>query len=124
MTEVWSGAPPKNRCPDISSIEWIEARGPVAAGSVQQARITARDPEKNTLEFEWVVMAENSQNKAGGDKEDIPPVISGLILKEEPGQVTFTAPSVPGAYRLYVYVRDGNGGAATANAPFLVEARH
>ena len=123
MTAVWSGVPPANRCPDISSIEWIEARTPVAAGSVQRARVKACDPEKNTLEFEWVIMAENSQNKAGGDKEDLPPVISGLILKEESGQVTFAAPPVPGAYRLYVYVRDGNGGAATANVPFLVEAR-
>jgi hypothetical protein len=123
MTEVWTGSAPANRCPVVSSLEWSGARNPIAAGAVQQAKVTACDPENDVLKFEWIVMAENAEYKAGGDQENTPPVIPGLILKEEPGQVTFKAPSVPGAYRLYVYVRDGKGSAATANVPFLVEAR-
>lgn len=121
VTEVWTGVLPENRCPIISSIEWSAAQGTVSAGSIQQAKVVATDPENDAMEFEWVVMAENAEYKPGGDKEATPPTIPGLVLEQEQGRVVFKAPTAPGAYRLYVYVRDGNGGAATANTPFFVE---
>jgi hypothetical protein len=34
--------------------------------------------------------------------------------------VSIAAPTEPGRYRLYVYIRDGKGSATTANVPFLV----
>jgi hypothetical protein len=34
--------------------------------------------------------------------------------------VSVTAPAKPGVYRLYVWVKDGKGHAATANQPFEV----
>lgn len=37
------------------------------------------------------------------------------------GALQLTAPTTPGHYRLFVEVRDGNGHAAYANAPFRVE---
>jgi len=38
----------------------------------------------------------------------------------ETAQLEFKAPDSIGEYRLYMVARDANGGAATANIPFLV----
>ena len=38
------------------------------------------------------------------------------------GEVELLAPSRPGAYRLFLKVRDGRGGASAENFPFFVEA--
>ena len=43
-----------------------------------------------------------------------------LVRGARGGQMTFAAPEKPGAYRLFVFVRDGQGNGATANIPFLV----
>jgi hypothetical protein len=41
--------------------------------------------------------------------------------KLDTDRVVIKAPAEPGAYRLFVYVRDGQGNAGHANIPFLVE---
>ena len=42
------------------------------------------------------------------------------MLQADAATVRFIAPSVPGAYRLFITARDRHGKAATANLPFLV----
>jgi len=66
-------------------------------------------------------MEESKATQSGGDKEEIPQIIEGLL--ETPGQerTAVTTPKAPGAYRLFVYVHDGRGNAGHANIPFLVE---
>ena len=66
-------------------------------------------------------MRESTATQTGGDREEIPPVLSGLISVKAPGHVEMTTPEKPGAYRLFVYVYDGNGHAGHANIPFYVE---
>jgi hypothetical protein len=66
-------------------------------------------------------MPESDATQTGGDREEIPPVISGLITEKGPGLVDLTTPEEPGAYRLFVYVYDGKGHAGHANIPFYVE---
>lgn len=41
-------------------------------------------------------------------------------MKAEAGKLTFTASQSEGAYRVFVFVRDGQGNAVTANIPFYV----
>lgn len=102
MTRAWSGKPPANRCPEITSF----------TGSVDEKRVTvttrATDPDGDLLRVRYELRRENNQ-----------------WLTELPGSVgkpfTLALPKEPGAYRLFVYVRDGKGGAATANFPFQVK---
>ncbi len=47
--------------------------------------------------------------------------LTGLMEHSDTDQVVIKAPAEAGAYRLFVYVRDGHGNAGHANIPFLVE---
>ena len=42
------------------------------------------------------------------------------VLHADAASVRFVAPTQPGAYRLFITVRDRDGKAATANLPFRV----
>jgi len=59
--------------------------------------------------------------KSGGDFESKPKTVAGLIEDPKRAEIKFKAPLRPGAYRLFMYAFDGNGHAAHANIPFLVE---
>jgi len=43
-----------------------------------------------------------------------------LVLKAAGGDLEFAAPEKEGAYRVFVFVLDGQGNGATANIPFFV----
>jgi hypothetical protein len=125
MHYVWNGAWPENRSPQIEDL-FLDARtadGDVvlAAGGRYEARVLAHDPDGDTLSYRWVVMHESTARQVGGDKERIPDAIPGLIEDADDGSAGVEAPEQAGAYRLYVYVYDGQGHAGHANIPFLVE---
>ncbi|MFM2170737.1 MAG: hypothetical protein RI957_966, partial [Verrucomicrobiota bacterium] len=42
------------------------------------------------------------------------------VVEAQTATPEVTAPKKPGIYRLYVWVKDGHGHVATANAPFEV----
>jgi hypothetical protein len=46
--------------------------------------------------------------------------MEGLLRPGERGAAVLKAPEAEGAYRLFVYVTDGNNNVATANLPFYV----
>ena len=102
LTLAWSGKQPANHCPEILSFTGS------LEGTTLSATTLARDPEGDSLRVRYELRRENNQ-----------------WLTELPGTVgkpfTLAAPKEPGAYRLFVYVRDGKGAAATANFPFQVK---
>ena len=55
------------------------------------------------------------------NEESLPEEISGLIEPQENGGILIETPKTAGAYRLFVYVYDGQGHAGHANLPFLVK---
>jgi hypothetical protein len=119
LQEVWSNTEPANRAPSIEKIRGVP--GPaIAPGSTFTAETQAKDPEGDPLEFRWLLLPEHTghhTHKWTKLPKDVPGALSG-----EPGnRVTVTAPAKPGVYRLYVWVRDGKGHAATATAPFAVK---
>ena len=69
----------------------------------------------------WEVRKESTATQVGGDKEQVPEIVDGLIKDPFAQKIEFEAPKTPGAYRLYAYVYDGNGNAAHANIPFFVK---
>lgn len=120
LQHLWTGKWPANRAPHISP---MTIQGKAASDSVQlspsssnEATVTVEDAEGDALNYRWEVVADATK---GGD------LYAGLAKTPLPeaksSTITFTAPTKPGPYRLFVYVRDGQGNVASANFPFLVK---
>jgi hypothetical protein len=121
MAYAWTGEFPGNRSPKLLSLDSTASQQRIRGGSTQSASVKVEDPEGDPLQVEWVIMAESTDRRVGGDHESTPPSFPELIAQNGGNTVSFRAPSKSGAYRLFVYVRDSAGGAATANFPFYVE---
>jgi hypothetical protein len=124
MTLLWSGKQPANRCPRVSRIRVGGSADParVAPGATVKAELTASDPDGDTLDIRWDLRPDVADNpEVGGDYEDPVGPIPGAILDSTGGHARVKIPAKPGNYRLFVYVRDGNGNAATANLPLRAE---
>ncbi|MFT4772462.1 MAG: hypothetical protein ACI9D1_002501 [Cryomorphaceae bacterium] len=123
LEKGWSGKYPENRSPQIENYllngktrfngVYLET------GSVATATIDATDADGDQLTYRWEILPESTDIKVGGDKESKPEAID-IKLEGEPkdGGISFRVPKKEGAYRLFLYVYDGNGNAATGNFPF------
>jgi hypothetical protein len=120
MSELWTGRPVANRCPQIEPMQVSAQRA--APGQTIQATVSVKDLENDPLRYEWVLQEEVAKPSTGGDREVVPPVIEGAVSGGDDAAVDVKVPDKPGPYRLYVYVRDDHGGAATTNVPLLVES--
>jgi hypothetical protein len=126
LQEVWSGEVPENQSPNLSSIT-IDGKGRfdnvyVSPGGVYSLVTEVSDPDGDNLEFVYEMLPESTDIKSGGDKESKPePVNFKTKESSQENELVFIAPKKEGPYRLFVYVYDGNGNAATANIPFFVK---
>ncbi len=124
LQRIWTGRWPANRVPQLHGLLLDGKRAAddvrLAPGSSHVASVRAADPDRDALTYDWRVMRESEATQSGGDPEDVPEQYRLSHPDDAAGQITWRAPDEPGAYRLYVYVGDGNGGAAHANVPFLV----
>ena len=125
MEYLWTGAWPANRSPRIErpTLAGGTSRDNVtlAPGETAPAIVEATDPEGDPLEYAWEVRREATILSEGGDDEPEPETIPDLVADPGAPQTTMTAPEEPGAYRLFIAIRDGQGSAAHANIPFYVE---
>jgi hypothetical protein len=112
MAEEW-GKPLANRCPRITGLV-IEGPASVPAGTVIRAGVEAADPDGDPLAYEWVFMTDAIEKPHGGPSDA--KTIAGAIAKADAPDVEVTLPA-PGLYRLFVYIRDGQGNAAVGNIP-------
>ncbi|WP_189455141.1 glycoside hydrolase family 2 TIM barrel-domain containing protein [Cognatilysobacter bugurensis] len=124
MQRVWTGRVPGNVSPSITPIE-IEGRRAVESitlvpGRSYAARVDTDDADGDALDHRWTIRAESTARTVGGDPEEVPTEVATRFEVNQGGGVRFDAPLHPGAYRLFVEVRDGAGHAAYANAPFQV----
>lgn len=78
------------------------------------------DPDGDDLRYVWELLPESTDIRAGGDAESRPEAVAIKPLLEEGGQLRIRAPRKQGSYRMFVYVYDGHGNAATGNFPFYV----
>ncbi len=92
-----------------------------APGQEISAGVDAASFDGSPLATEWKVVAEATDLQLGGDAEAVPARIPVHVKHADAATVRFVAPDRPGAYRLFMTIRDRNGKAATANLPFLVQ---
>lgn len=119
MGELWTGRPPTNRCPVIERLA-VAGNPERKPGDTMDVPLKASDLDDDRLRAEWVVMAEAIRTGTGGDREDKLPSYPQSVVEGSLTGARIRCPDRPGAYRVYVYVRDGKGGAATGNVPFRV----
>lgn len=120
LSELWTGRPVPNRCPTIQPLS-VETTDRTTPGGTLRIRLTTSDPERDALTVQWVLQREVGQYETGGDAIDTPPTFPAAIVNPSLTGVEVRMPDKPGIYRLYVYVRDNHGGAATANLPLLCQ---
>ena len=120
MTELWTGAPPKQRVPQINELK-LETSGKTTPGATMKALLTAQDPDKDAIKVKWILQYDPQIESVGGDVQATPPTFPEAIVTSSNEEVTFKMPKYGGAYRLFAFVSDGKGGAAVANVPLLVE---
>ena len=122
LSRAWTGRWPADRVPTLARITTDADGAEVAPGSAIRARAEAADPEGGPLTVRWEVRSESRDRKEGGDRESEPPAHPECFVETKGLDAVFKAPTQPGAYRIFAYVYDGKGGAATANVPFAVKA--
>lgn len=138
QTETWHGLLLADGSPtamsDVLAAAWgrpVAAPAPVirgigiaddvfAPGAEISAGVDAVSDHGSPLATEWKVLAEATDLRKGGDAEAPPPRVPVVIHHADAASVRFTGPRQPGAYRLFLTVRDRHGKVATANLPFLV----
>jgi hypothetical protein len=131
MTHLWRGQWPTNRCPALALIP-IELTGAEAgdalaggafkAGATLRCRVRASDPEGDALKMTWDLRRDVADDpRVGGDHEPLEPSLPGAVVESDGDRATIRLPGSPGKYRVFVYARDGHGGAATANLPVLTQ---
>ncbi len=119
----WTGKMPKNQSPSIDAI-MLDGKTRfesvyVEPGKLYDFKIDTKDPDGDVLSFKWELLPESTDIKSGGDLEAKPePVAMEIKSDDNKGNITFKAPKKEGSYRLFVYIYDGKGNAATANFPF------
>ncbi len=118
MAEAWTGTPPKNRCPQISALTASRTNS-LKPDDVIQAEVTVSDPEKDDLTIKWVLRSDSGTIGVGGDRQQAESTFAEAV-KSDANQATVTIPEGRGAYRLFAYVYDDQGGAAVANIPLFV----
>ena len=116
----WTGEWPANRSPKIEALRFANQADRAKAGTRLEAIATVSDRDDDDLTYEWTVMAECTETKHGGDAENVPPSFPQAVASVRGPECSVIFPP-PGAYRLFLVVRDGKGGASTANLPFFSE---
>ncbi len=124
MQHAWTGAWPANRTPRVNALrlDGRESRDSVTlvAGRSYEAVFDVVDPEGDSLRFRWEVKRESDATQGGGDFERRIPSLDGMLGDPRSATTAITVMK-PGRYRLFAYAFDGQGHAAHANIPFLVE---
>ena len=113
MQYIWTGSWPENRSPAVSGM-LLNSRNAnqnvtLGAGVTYEAGVGASDPDGDMLRYQWEVMRESETTKTGGDREEVPGTVTGLVSASGPGRAVLEAPDKPGAYRLIVYVHAYKG---------------
>ncbi len=118
MAEFW-GKPRKNLVPKIESLE-VSAVDYLLPGQEITATLKASDPEGKPLKVRWVLIGEGKERFSAGRDEAVPEGFPKALITSTNTTAKFKVPATLGGYRVFAYVFDDIGGAATANIPIFV----
>jgi Glycosyl hydrolases family 2, TIM barrel domain len=123
LSELWTGKPLANRCPQIDSL-LVENRESVLVKAGEKVRVALKtsDPENDKLQVTWQLFADEEQYGTGGDAEATANLLSQAIVQSDATSAEIELPTDGGLYRIFATVRDSHGGAAIANVPVRVNA--
>lgn len=119
MTEFWTGKKPANLSPTITPISLAPAPENYIykTGQTITASIKTTDPNNDNLKTTWVLTSETEVYLTAGRDEKVPLDYPDALVSSTTNQATFKLPAKPGNFRVFAYVYDGKGAAATANIP-------
>lgn len=121
MTRAWSRKWPANRSPQIKTLEFATPQNLFTPGEFVRVKFAATDPERQPLGVAWRIFEEAPAFTQGNAYETIPRGLREQIITPVDDGAYFAAPG-PGAWRIFVFVYDGKGNAATGNLAFSVAA--
>ena len=120
----WKGTEPANRAPDLLSMT-MDGKERYASleydrGSNAQFEVKYEDKDQDAVTMKVEIIPESTDIRAGGDKEARPESVFTSTYDAPSGAIDLDLPDDPGAYRVFVYLHDSKGKAATGNFPFYV----
>jgi hypothetical protein len=121
ISQAWTGNPPANRAPLIEPL-LIDGVALGKPGASVRVKLSARDPEGDTLKVEWRLERDAEEYGSGGDQEAAGVSFPQAIVRGDLTGAEVRLPADGGLYRLFAFVRDGHGNAAAANIPLRVDA--
>jgi hypothetical protein len=122
MSELWTGKPLNNRCPEILSLE-LKGKKEVQCGDILELELATSDPENDKISVYWSLRPEVKTYITYGDPQPKLPRLDNRIFETSGKHAKVRAPDKPGLYRVYSFVRDGKGGGAAASCSFKVNAK-
>ena len=122
ISRAWNDKWPNNRAPILKEVDVPFISKTVKKDKEFRVQVLYEDPDNDNLDYVWQIFKETNDRKIGGDKENTPDEISGILISSRSkGRAIIKTPNEKGAYRLFVTVRDGEGSAAVDNWPFYVD---
>jgi hypothetical protein len=132
MQFVWTGAWPANQCARIKAGKIKVGRTDsfnngsdrnFRPGRTVLCTVDADDPNGDSIVISWDLRVDVSNNTAtGGAYEPPSNPIAGAVLLSSGNTATIQLPADTGLYRIFCYVKDPKGSAATVNCPIVVSA--
>lgn len=93
----------------------------LSPGQEVEASIYNTSPDLSQLRVQWDIRPENWHRPPRATLDlETPGIIPTTFTYPSPRVVLFKTPKEEGPYRLYLYLTDKNGQAATANIPFYI----
>ncbi len=124
MHYIWNNEWPSNRSPRLLDFTLDDKSASdniyLEAGKEYKATVSIEDYDGDSIQFVWDVKPESTDLGDGGDFETTPESLENVIQGENES-ILLIAPKESGAFRLFVYAKDGHGHTAHANLPFYVK---
>jgi len=122
---LWTGSYPQVRAPQISPLKlngrMVKKNVTISTGESIEASFSLLSGDPETIHIRWECLPESVDKRVGGDREERPESFPVKVESKRPTVTHFSAPAIPGPYRLFVYLTTPEGKSASANFPFLVQ---